>query len=171
MGLLISHQRRSEMTPFYEELFELYRGLHADIEAAFQDLPLEALDWSPGPEMNSIAVLVVHLTGAEKFLVSDIVMGQPSGRDRPAEFRAAGLSAHELAVRLHQAETVLRASFEQLSLQDLEAERLDPRNGKTVRPAWALLHALEHAGVHTGQIQLISQMWKQRHTTQPISVH
>lgn len=159
------------MTPFYEELYGLFRALHRDIELAISGLPPEALDWTPGPEMNSISVLVVHLTGAEKFLASDIVMGQPSGRDRPAEFRAAGLQADELVSRLRQAEAVLRAAFDQLGLEDLEAERTDPRNGNSVRPAWALLHALDHTGVHTGQIQLMSQMWQQRHTTQPISVH
>jgi uncharacterized damage-inducible protein DinB len=159
------------MTPFYEELYGLFRALHRDIEQALAALPPDALDWTPGPEMNSINVLVVHLTGAEKFLSSDIVMGQPSGRDRPGEFRATGLKADELVTRLRQAEAVLRAAFEQLSLGDLEAQRIDPRDGKTVRPAWALLHALDHTGVHTGQIQMISQMWKQRHTTQPISVH
>ena len=35
--------------------------LHADIEKVMENLPVEALDWVPGPEMNSIAVLVVHL--------------------------------------------------------------------------------------------------------------
>lgn len=158
------------MTPFYDELYALFRNLHQDIELALAGLPPEALDWTPGPEMNSINALVVHLTGAEKFLSSDVVMGQPSGRDRAAEFQIAGLQPDELIARLRQSEAVLRAAFEQLSLEDLEKERTDPRDGRTVRPAWALLHALDHTGMHTGQIQLTSQLWKQRHLDQPYSV-
>ena len=158
------------MTPFYEELYNLFRNLHRDVEQALEGLPPEALDWTPGPDMNSITVLTVHLTGAEKFLASDVVMNQPSGRDRDAEFKTTGLSADELVSRLRQAEAVLRAAFEQLSLADLEAERTDPRDGKTVRPAWALLHALDHAGLHTGQIQLTSQLWRQRHAGEHLSL-
>ncbi len=56
-------------------------------------LPQEALDWKPEPAMNSICVLVVHIAGAERFLIGDIVKGESSQRNRPAEFMATGLEA------------------------------------------------------------------------------
>ena len=53
------------MTTFFDNLFDRFRELHADIAKAVDGLPIEALDWVPGPEMSSMNVMVVHLIGAE----------------------------------------------------------------------------------------------------------
>ena len=36
--------------------------------------------------MNSMNVLVVHLIGAERYWIGDVIAGEPSGRDRESEF-------------------------------------------------------------------------------------
>jgi uncharacterized damage-inducible protein DinB len=51
--------------------------------------------------------------------------------------------------------------LEKLSLQDLESTRVSPRDGRTFTVGWALIHALEHATEHKGQIQLTRQLWEQ----------
>ncbi len=150
------------MIPFYVDLLDRFHQLHADIEQALQSLPLEALDWQPGPDMNSISVLIVHLTGAERFLVGDIIIGDPSNRNREAEFSAVGLTKYDLFNLLHEKEAYLKAAFEDLKLSDLETSRLHPRHGNQVSVAWALTHALEHSAAHLGHIQLTVQLWQLR---------
>jgi hypothetical protein len=151
------------MIPFYEELFGRFHELHADIRKALESLPPEAMDWTPGPDMNPVSVLIVHLTGAERFWVGDVVMGDPSNRDREAEFRAAGLTKNDLLQRLTDTEAYTRATFESLKLSDLETTRTHPRHGNQVSVTFALTHALEHVATHLGHIQLTVQLWQQKH--------
>lgn len=150
------------MLPFYEALLNQFHELHSEIQRDLEVLPAEALDWIPGPEMNSVSVIIVHLTGSERFLIGDIVLQDPSNRNREAEFRVAGMSKADLVERLDKTEAYLKAAFEKLSLSDLATERIHPRHGNQVTVAWSLLHALEHAGTHTGHIQMTVQMWHQR---------
>ena len=150
------------MLPFFEALASQFHELHREIERDLVALPVDALDWVPGPEMNSISVIIVHLTGSERFLVGDVIMQDPSSRDREAEFHVAGMSKADLVQRLNTTEAYLNSAFEKLSLSDLETKRIHPRHGDQVSVAWALLHALEHSGTHVGQIQMTVQMWHQR---------
>jgi uncharacterized damage-inducible protein DinB len=136
--------------------------MHAEVERALAGLPLEALDWTPGPGFNSLAALVVHTAGAEHYWLGDVAAGRPSDRDRDAEFRAAGLSAGQLQNRMAAALACAREVIGQLSDAQLGETRVVPRDGRPVTVAWCLAHALEHTALHTGQIQLMRQMWDQR---------
>ncbi|HVM73078.1 MAG TPA: DUF664 domain-containing protein, partial [Anaerolineales bacterium] len=138
--------------------------LHDDIRAALKDLPQEALDWMPGLEINSLGVLVVHLTGAERYWIGDVIAGAASGRDREAEFRTKGASQRELLERLDANEVFFRTALEPLALPDLEQPRISPRNGCTVTVAWALCHVLKHTALHLGHIQLTRQLWDRRNS-------
>jgi uncharacterized damage-inducible protein DinB len=148
------------MIPFYEELSKRLHERHNEIEIAIEGLPPEALDWKPGPAMNSICVLIVHLTGAERFLIGDIVRGESSQRNRPAEFMAAGLDSATLVKRLRDSEDYFKSVLETLSMADLETTRRDPRDGSQTSVSWAVLHALEHTAQHTGQIQDLRQLYQ-----------
>jgi uncharacterized damage-inducible protein DinB len=147
------------MILFYQALYDRFHELHQEIEQALEALPDDALDWKPADNMNSINVLVTHLTGSERFIIGDIILGEPSNRDREAEFKVEGMTKAVLLQRLHDAEAYLKAAFEQLTLADLEGERLHPRHGRKVSVAWALLHTLEHAGIHVGHIELTVQLY------------
>ena len=149
------------MLPFYEALAERFHELHSEILRDLEALPDEALDWMPGPEMNSVSIITVHTTGSIRFWVGDVVMQESSHRNRDAEFLVTGLGRDELVRRLTDTETYLRAAFEKLTLSDLETERLHPRQGYNVTVASALLHALDHAATHVGHIQLTTQLWHQ----------
>jgi uncharacterized damage-inducible protein DinB len=146
----------------FESYLNRLQRLHEDISIAIDGLPQAALDWSPGPEMNSIGVLVVHLTGAERYWIGDVARGDPSRRVREAEFRARGQDSMALKELLDGALSYASGALEQLSLEDLETERTSPRDGENFSTAWALLHALEHSAIHLGQIQLTRQLWDQR---------
>lgn len=150
------------MILFYEALAERFHELHTTILKYLDALPDEALDWKPGPETNSVSVVIVHLTGAERFLIGDVIMQDPSNRNRDAEFLVKGMSKVDLVRRINDIEAYLIAAFERLRLADLEATRLHPRHGTQVSVSWALLHALEHTGTHVGHIELTAQLWQQR---------
>lgn len=150
------------MLPFYQDLLERLGSLHSDIELAIADLPPEALDWSPGPEMNSISVLIVHLTGAERYWIGDVACGLRSDRDRDAEFQTVGLTADLLRTRLRDSLAHARDAMDHLTLADLEEARPSWRDGNTYRVGWALAHALEHTALHAGHVQIQRQMWEQR---------
>ncbi len=149
------------MLPLYETLAQRFHNLHKEILNDLAALPSQALDWVPGPEMNSVSVIVVHLTGSERFLIGDVVMQDPSNRNRNAEFQVRGMTLDDLTRRLEHTEAYLGAALEKLSLDDLATERQHPREG-TVSVAWALLHALDHTAEHTGHIQMTVQLWRQR---------
>jgi uncharacterized damage-inducible protein DinB len=150
------------MIPFYAELLNRLRMHHDEIETAIAALPQEALDWKPEPAMNSITVLAVHIAGAERFLIGDIVKRETSKRDRQAEFKAAGLDAATLMKRLRESEAYLESALETLNLADLSDTRQDPRDGSQVAVSWAVLHALEHTAMHNGQIQDLRQLYQDR---------
>jgi len=150
------------MEQFFVDFQELLETLHRDFIATFEGLSQEAFDWVPGEEMNSLCVLVVHTTGATRFWVGDVAMGESSGRDRAAEFQARGWNEAKLKERLASTEAYVRTALQRLTLADLEGEREVPGRNYHTTVAWAILHALEHTSLHLGHAQLTRQLWEQR---------
>jgi uncharacterized damage-inducible protein DinB len=150
------------MHKLYEALLDQLRELHAGMLKTLDEMPAESLDWTPGPQMNSLSVLIVHLTGAERYWIGDVVKGEPSFRDRNAEFLVKGLDAAALKKRITDLDAYEAAAFEPLGVAQLEQGRVSPRDGKLVTVAWALMHAVQHSAVHAGHIEILSQQWKQR---------
>jgi uncharacterized damage-inducible protein DinB len=140
---------------YLERLEGLQRKLHKDV----RDLPAEAMDWLPGPQMNSVAVLLAHITGLLHEGI-DIALGDPPGRVREQEFQTRGVLSAEMLRRLDAAIDYARGALPRLGLEDLDKERKD--EDATISCGWALLHALEHAYLHLGHLQLTCQMWRQK---------
>ncbi len=149
------------MTTFFDDLNNRFREMHSDILKAVEGLPSDALDWVPGAEINSLAVLVIHLTGAERYWIG-LAVNQTADRDRDAEFRVMGLDAKQLETRVVSADEYNRNALARLSLPDLEIVRHSPRNDKSFTVGWCLMHALEHTCLHTGHITLTRQLWDLR---------
>ena len=101
------------MNPVYTAYLDLLEGLHSEIHKSIAGLPVEALDWSPGPEMNSLAVLIVHL------------------------------SAAELGQRLDHSLEYARQALEKLPPEALGEPRPSQTGRGTHNAAWAVLHADE----------------------------
>lgn len=148
------------METFFVDYVNFLQEHHNNILEALDRLPPAALDWSPGPDMNSISVLVVHLTGAERYWIGDVAAQDPTDRDRDAEFRVHDLGKDILKKRLADNLDYVRKALQEFKIQDLE-RTVPARNGHTSTVAWALLHALEHASLHLGQIQITRQLWEQ----------
>jgi uncharacterized damage-inducible protein DinB len=150
------------MLPILEAYLNRLEELHDDLRQALARLPQAALDWSPGPEMNSLGVLAIHVAGAERFWVGDIAGGDPAPRDRPAEFRSHGMDGIALTTLLDASLAYTAATLERLTLPDLEVRRAAGDRGE-VTVAWALFHNLQHVAIHLGQMQLTRQLWEQQH--------
>ena len=133
----------------------LQHKLHQDV----RDLPAEAMDWSPGPHMNSVAVLLAHIVGVLHEGI-DIALGDPPGRVREQEFQTRGVLSAEMLRRLDAVIDYARGALPRLGLDDLAKERKDEDGMITC--GWALLHALEHAYLHLGHAQVTCQLWRQR---------
>jgi hypothetical protein len=125
------------------------------------DLPPAALDWSPGPEMNSIAVLLAHTAGSLRYWVGEVVGLDPAHRDRPSEFRTAGVGAADLLQRFDDAVEHAEGVLDRLAAADLAASHFAQIQEREVSLAWALDHALAHTGTHLGHVQLTRQLWEQ----------
>ena len=140
---------------YLERLEDLQHRLHKEV----RDLPAEAMDWSPGPAMNSVAVLLAHITGLLHEGM-DIALGDPPSRVRAQEFRTRGVLSAEMLRRLDAVIDDARGALPRLGLADLAKERKDEDG--TITCGWALLHALEHAYLHLGHVQITCQLWRQR---------
>ena len=149
------------MQTFFTDYINLLQERHNDILEALEGLPPAALDWTPGNDMNSISVLVFHLTGAERYWIGDIAAQDPTERDRDAEFRVRDVGMDVLKKRLANNLEYARNTLSKFTIQDLETTRVSARDVRTFTVAWALLHALEHTTLHLGQIQITRQLWEQ----------
>jgi uncharacterized damage-inducible protein DinB len=149
------------MQTLFTDYLNLLQQCHTDILQALEGLPSTALDWAPGPDMNSINVLIYHLTGSERFWIGDVAAQESSNRNRDAEFKVHGIEMDVLKKRLADNVEYAQRILNTMSLSDLELVHTTPGNDRGHTVAWALFHALEHSSVHLGQIQLTRQLWEQ----------
>ena len=147
---------------FFTDYLERLENLQHRLDKEVRDLPAETMDWSPGPEMNpkmnSVAVLLAHLTGVLHEGI-DLALDNPPGRVRAQEFQTRDVPGAELLRRLDAVLDFARDALPRLGLEELDQARKDEDG--TVTCGWALLHALEHAYLHLGHVQLTCQMWRQ----------
>lgn len=125
--------------------------------AALEVLSDTDLWWRPHEAANSAGNLVLHLAGNVRQWVVSGVGGAPDRRDRAMEFsRREPLSRAELVTRIteavREADGVI-ASTDPGSL----GERREIQ-GRRVTLLQAIYHAVEHFGMHTGQIIYIAKL-------------
>lgn len=147
------------MQTFYADYLKNLEELHDDIMRSINGLPREALDWIPFESANSMSVMIVHLTGAERYWFSDFVAGESSGRDRDSEFKVKNLTHEQLSTRLKESRAYTKQVLNTLDLDDLAIKQMSFRHEQEVSIAWALGHALKHTAIHLGHIQLTRQLW------------
>ena len=146
------------MDPLLEQTARVIKDLHAEIVKQIQGLPDAALDWKPGPDTSSIHILVTHILGLERTGLY-IAAGDIAARDRDAEFRVVGATADGLIRLLNDANAGVEVMLSRIDTSML-GETVDVRGTPIIR-AYGLQHAVEHVGIHTGQIQLTRQLWEQ----------
>lgn len=148
-----------ELTNYLERIEDL-RGQMANLVAG---LPAEALNWRPFEgeddelDANSLAGLVAHSIGAERFWITEVVGGRPTNRNRPAEFTHKANSPEEIVRWLAETSEQTRGVFASLSDADLESTRQIEDSTLSVR--WCLLHVVDHTALHLGHMQITRQLW------------
>jgi uncharacterized damage-inducible protein DinB len=167
--------KEKNMLPILQDYEERLQALYASLFETIEGLSPAALEWAPGPDTNSLAVLAVHVAGATRFWIGDMAGRDPSARHRAAEFHARGLDAAALKSRLAETLEHSRRVLGGLALSDLTETRVSSpaerdassRDERRYTVAWCLAHALEHTALHLGHMQLTRQLWEQTESGVP----
>src|SRR2546427_8696538 len=99
-------------------LDETWNALLKAVEGADDRL----LHWTPGPEFNSVAILLRHLAGSERWWIGEAIGGIPSGRVRDAEFHHDRPRRDDVLRSVEEARRLTRQVLGAMSMRDLEAE-------------------------------------------------
>ena len=130
--------------------------------AAVRDVDDRLFQWCPGAEFNSIAILLRHLAGSERWWIGEVIGGVPAHRVRAAEFVHDNPSRDGVLRAVEEARALTRRVLAGVTAADLAAPV--PGSAKRLSSSehpdkyWALLHYLEHLGYHRGQILLLRNL-------------
>jgi uncharacterized damage-inducible protein DinB len=137
------------------------QSLLARVCGCLDGLDEAQLNWRPPiGGANSVCVIASHTLGNARAWVLGIACGRPVGRDRPAEFRASGRDASALVADAQRLSSEIDAALSALSPSDLDRRLVPPQSlwGEgdpyEISVREALMHVVEHASLHLGQIQL-----------------
>lgn len=149
------------MVPIFAGALRRLEEMHLEYFEYMNGLSTEELDWSPGPEMNSLCVLGVHVTAAERFWIG-LGIDDVIERDRPAEFDASGFEMETLKARFTANLAFYGDAFEGQDGQRL-AEVIDvshfmKRPSQLVSRGYALLRGIDHTAEHLGHAGMTRQL-------------
>ena len=135
-----------------------YTRYRAIGEKAIAQASDEALNQLPGPENNSIAMIVRHISGNllsrfTDFLTTD---GEKEWRDRDSEFGDVRYTRHQVGQMWARGWAVLESQLSALKDEDLEKTVTIRGNPLTVHEA--LCRSLAHTASHAGQIVLLAKV-------------
>jgi uncharacterized damage-inducible protein DinB len=144
-----------------ESLSRQVRSVLGRVTACLEGLSEAQLNWKPPIDGgNSVYVVATHTLGNARAFVLGIACGQPLERDRPAEFRASGRDAVELAAQARRLSGDIEAALAGLSPSALDRRLLPPQSlwgegeAQEISVREAILHVVEHASIHLGQLQI-----------------
>lgn len=129
-----------------------WAGIRGRTRRVVQVIPVEQIEWSPGPGRWSLGDIVRHLAGIERDMYAENVQGRPTrypghGREL-AEGHAAVLACHD---RKHAESLEI---FRALTTEQLEGKCQTPAG--TPITTWKWLRAMvEHESHHRGQLYLM----------------
>ena len=128
------------------------------IEACLDLLTEADVWWRPNEQSNSIGNLVLHLEGSTRKWILNVVAGRNLPRDRDAEFAERGpIEKSVLLARLASTMAEVDRVLATLDKSTLLEQRQSGKD-ENVTVLWAVMHALEHFAMHTGQIILITKL-------------
>jgi len=149
-------ERTLDSTVLHTVRSRLTKDFPAQINVCLEALSDEELWWRPNEKSNSVANLVLHLAGSNRYYLEHVIGGAADNRDRDAEF-AARDRRPKSEVQRHWANSV---ALTDRILEDFDPARLQEttdRSGKTTTYTQILLHVSHHNAVHLGQILYIAK--------------
>lgn len=148
------------MEPAIVPIVDLFRTVHQQLRDVVRDQDVETLNWSPGPHLNSIAVLVIHTLGSEIDTLH-LVRGITSDRDRDSEFGIHANDAAMLLDAIDRADAALMEHAPAITASNLEAIRTRPSRDSQTGLHW-LVNNYGHAREHIGHIDVTVQLRRLR---------
>lgn len=136
-----------------------YTRYRAIGEKALRQVPDENLNTVIGPDNNSIAVIVRHVSGNllsrfTDFLTTD---GEKPWRDRDSEFEDAKYQTEDVQKMWAEGWDVLESELSRLSDEHLQQRVYIRGQAWTVHEA--LCRSLAHISYHVGQIVLLARIF------------
>ena len=135
-----------------------FQDAHARLRAVVEGLDAAALNATLGPETSSLAVLVTHALGNERWVLATLA-GRPAPRDRAAEFAVRPESARPLLDALAEADAGAADLLPRISEARLAATYSEV-DGLTGRQ-W-LLRCFGHMREHAAHAELTRQLLSAR---------
>jgi uncharacterized damage-inducible protein DinB len=150
------------MIPEIRHYLSSLEDMRSQVGGIIQGLNAEALNWRPplpagADGVNSLAVLAVHVAGAEHFWIAECIGRYPATRVRDNEFKYVATSPDEALARLRKTGEETQAVLEKLTTDELESTFMKDDHGVPAR--WAIHHIIYHSGLHIGHMQLTYQLW------------
>lgn len=148
------------MEPTIATIVDLFRSVHQQFRGSVREMDSDQLNWSPAPDTNSPAILVMHTLASELDTLL-LVRGLTGDRDRDSEFRVTATSAADLIAALDRADELLTEHGASITEDDLMATRTRPNRDPQIALHW-LINNYGHAREHLGHLQLTSQVYQQQ---------
>lgn len=131
----------------------------AQIHAAVEPLTDEQLWWRPNESSNSIANLVLHLTGSLNHYLNRAFGGFEYERDRAKEFaERTNIPKAEVLAAFDEMVAHADKTFDSFTIERLSDPSPEPRMNRIVLED--LLNVLSHVSTHTGQILWIAKSFR-----------
>ena len=141
------------------------QSLLARVCGCLDGLDEAQLNWRlPVAAGNSVYVIASHTLGNVRAWVLGIACGQPVTRDRPAEFRASGRDASALVAAAQRLSSEIDAALSALPPSALDRRLVPPQSlwgdgdPYEISVREAIMHVVEHASLHLGQLQITRDM-------------
>lgn len=163
IGAVLNHSRRTAVaiqltTPM---VLDLYRDAHARLRSVVSGLDSAVLNWVPGPGMNSVAGLTVHLLNSERRNFHR-VLGLPWERD-DTDLRTSVSDADVLVRRIDAADASLADFGLRMDSDGLVPSVDHPHHGAR-SPVVLLLETYGHLREHVAHLDLTRQMYQHQMT-------
>ena len=144
-------------TSYVEDSLTIFRYYKKLVERAIAQLSDDQLFRTLDPEMNSIAVIIKHMTGNMQsrwtdFLTSD---GEKPGRDRDAEFTDPPATREALLALWEDGWRCVLGTME--SLSDADLGRIITIRGEPHAVMQAINRQVAHYSYHCGQIVFLAK--------------
>ena len=136
------------------------RVLPMQVRTAVEALTDEQLWWRPNEKSNSVANLVLHLSGSLDTYLNRQIGGFSYQRDRDAEFAARGtMTKAQLLARFNEMVDRAEKTFDALTVKRLSDPSTDPEHYNMLIED--LVGITTHISTHTGQILWIAKALKE----------
>jgi uncharacterized damage-inducible protein DinB len=142
----------TQVTPIQEGLL-FWHYISSSIDQIFStmdELSTEEINWLPLPHANSLYVLATHTLGNTAENLLEVLCGQPTYRQREAEFASQGESTEALRTKWQELRAQIERELAKVDNSALDQPRQHPRRGEMLGRA-VLIVVARHCAEHMGQ--------------------